>query len=460
MTQPPVATQKGPQRVRKTIPLSAADLFDGKISDRAVAALGCPPGRKDALFFDTDLKGFGVRVTGKGAKLFLLQYTLGGVRRRLPLGEFPAMTAAKARSAAEVARGVVKGGGDPWGARKAAELAAREREAALRAKAAEQVFTFKRLLDAWKEKGLAHRRARYADDAFKRLTAYFATWTERPASSITRTEAMQAIDRLETERGTISARRALAYTRACYGWAVKRNLLDENPFRGLAAPGRENPRDRVLTDIEIGEVWRASEELTPVYTAFVRILLLTLQRREEVAGMRWGEISPDLKTWLIPAERAKNGRAHVVHLNQATQGILATVPRFKSIDVVFVGRGGGSISGFSHSRAQLDAAIAKERAEAGVAASTMLPWRFHDFRRTGVTALAGMGFAPHVCDRLLNHITGAIQGVAAVYQRAEFLKEREAALNAWAEHVLRCASGAAAQPNVVTLASHGKTRWA
>ena len=78
-------------------------------------------------------------------------------------------------------------------------------------------------------------------------------------------------------------------------------------------------------------------------------------------------------------------------------------------------------------------------------------WRFHDFRRSGVTALAGMGFPPHVCDRLLNHVTGAIQGVAAVYQRAEFMAERKAALDAWATLVIAAAEQCKGTDNVVRL---------
>jgi hypothetical protein len=78
-------------------------------------------------------------------------------------------------------------------------------------------------------------------------------------------------------------------------------------------------------------------------------------------------------------------------------------------------------------------------------------WTLHDFRRAGVTALACMGFAPHVCDRLLNHVTGSINGVAAVYQRAEFLTERKAALDAWAAHVMSAAEERAEAGNVVSL---------
>jgi integrase len=97
--------------------------------------------------------------------------------------------------------------------------------------------------------------------------------------------------------------------------------------------------------------------------------------------------------------------------------------------LVFQHVAGGPLTGFSALKRRLDAATKVSR------------WRLHDFRRTGVTALARMGFPPHVADKLLNHVQGTISGVAAVYQRHDFAAERKAALEAWAAHVLRCAEG-------------------
>jgi integrase len=176
--------------------------------------------------------------------------------------------------------------------------------------------------------------------------------------------------------------------------------------------------------------------------------MLTLARREEVAGMRWAELSAD--AWTLQAERSKNGTAHVAHLAGPTREIIGAQPRVAGCPFVFPGDGlRGPISGYSYIKRKLDAAIATARAEAGL--DPMPAWIFHDLRRSGVTALAGMGFAPHVCDRLLNHLTGSIQGVAAVYQRAEFLAERRAALDAWAAYVVAAADGKAVPANVVTL---------
>jgi integrase len=165
-----------------------------------------------------------------------------------------------------------------------------------------------------------------------------------------------------------------------------------------------------------------------VYGGFARLLLLTLARRDEIARKTWGETASDLSSWRLPAERSKNGKAHIVHLSEPARDILGRLSRGAPEQLVFATSAGKPLSVFSY--------IARELSKHAVVEG----WRLHDFRRTGVTALAGMGFSPAVCDRLLNHVQGTIRGVAAIYQRHEFLKEREAALNAWAAHVLRCAA--------------------
>jgi integrase len=181
-----------------------------------------------------------------------------------------------------------------------------------------------------------------------------------------------------------------------------------------------------------------------------------------VAALRWSELSADLATWTLPGARAKNGKAHVVHLAEPARIILQGVKRVAGQDLVFSVTGTTPPSGFSKAKVALDAAMTREATEAaGDALAVAQPakrgrrravnpaetapepvpgWRFHDFRRTAVTWLAGAGFPPHVADKLLNHVTGSIQGVAAIYQRGEFLAERKAALEAWAAHVVACGS--------------------
>jgi integrase len=237
----------------------------------------------------------------------------------------------------------------------------------------------------------------------------------------------------------------MAYGRACYGWAEKRGRVPANPFEGLPIAASATERDRVLSDSELHEAWHAAGALPYPFGPFYQLAILTMQRREEVAGMRWPELNADLTLWTVPAERMKNGRPHDVHLPESAREILRSLPRQAGSDFVFTTTGKTPISGYSKAKAQLDAAIAKARAEAareaGKAPAPLVPWRLHDMRRTGVSRLAAMGFDSIVADKLLAHKPAKLKGVASVYQRHDFAAERRSALEAWAAHVTGVPSG-------------------
>ena len=149
---------------------------------------------------------------------------------------------------------------------------------------------------------------------------------------------------------------------------------------------------------------------------------MTAQRRDEVAGMRWSEINLDKAEWNIPGERTKNGKAHTVHLSNEAISLIAALPRFAKLegsvsDLVFTTTGRSPVSGFSKAKAQIDKL------------STVSDWRLHDIRRTVVTHMSQLGIAHHVADAILNHKSGVISGVAAVYQRNQFLNERRDAMS-------------------------------
>jgi integrase len=220
-----------------------------------------------------------------------------------------------------------------------------------------------------------------------------------------------------------TARLTGAYGRACYGWAIGKDLLDQNPFAGIKLDAVAS-RERVLSDQELVAVWRATAR-PGVYNAIVRMLILTGQRREEVAGMTWDEISADLSTWTIPATRAKNGVAHIVPLSPQAQAILESAHRAAKAnepELIFPGRA-GAFNGFSKAKITLDE-------DSGVA-----DWRLHDLRRTMATGLQKLGVRLEVTEAVLNHLSGSRAGIVGIYQRHEWAKEKSAALNAWDEHV-------------------------
>ena len=448
-----------------------------KLTDRFIAAFRPEGTAKDRLAFDTECRGLGLRATAAGNKVFLVQWTDAATGRKVrePLGAWGSITVEQARAAARARLGRVAQGINPAAERAAAKAADEARRAVETAAKEEARFTLDALITDWVRLHLAGKRARYAAEAQRALRAAFRAQLDRPAASLTHAAVTAVLDALAGAGKAAMAGRTMAYGRACYGWALKRRRLSVNPFAGLPAIKGGNPtRDRVLTDAEIGAVWRAAGTLGDPFGPIVQLLVLTAQRRDEVASLRWSELSPDLATWTLPATRAKNGKAHVVHLAEPARAILAGVPRFAGQDLVFSTTGTTAPSGFSKAKSMLDTAIAKEaaamqrpaelgrRRAAEMVAEPLQGWRLHDFRRTAVTWLAGAGFPPHIADRLLNHVTGSIQGVAAIYQRGEFLAERKAALEAWGAHVLRCAEGNAVAPagNVAVLAEKRAQRRA
>jgi integrase len=423
-----------------------------KLTDRFLAALKVEDGRKDRLVFDTACSGLGVRLTAKGTRTFIAQWTDPATRRKVrePIGVWGNLTIDQAREAVRVRLGAVAKGIDP----KAERL--RKRAEAERERA-ETALTFDALIEEWKALHLAHRRPRYATEAERAIRRGMPGLLKRPAARISRADAVNALDQIVNAGKAVTAGRTMAYARACFAWGKRRGKAPENPFAELPISAAATERERVLSDAEIAEVWVGADALGYPFGPFYKLLILTLQRREEVAGMRWTEIAPDLTEWRIPSARMKAGKPHVVHLSEAAQAVLRSIPRIDGCDLVLTTtacrasapgapptgkrrREPTPISGFSQGKRYLDAAIAKVRAKAaeqlGEKFEPITAWRVHDLRRTGVTTLAALGFDSIVVDKLLAHQPGKLRGVAGVYQRHDFARERAAALDAWAAHVL------------------------
>jgi len=432
-----------------------------KFTDRFIGSLKVENGRKDRLVFDSVCPGLGVRVTTRGTRAFLAQWTDPATHRKIrePLGVWGNLTVDQAREAVRARLGAVAKGIDPRAER------VQRREAAERERA-EAALTFDTLINEWQTLHLAHRRPRYAAEATAAIRRGLPHLLRRPATRISRNEAVNTLDQIAKAGKAITAGRTMAYARACFAWGKRRGKGSENPFAELPISAGATERERVLSDAEIHEVWAATDLLPYPFGPFYKLAILTLQRRDEVAGMRWSEIAPDVTRWTIPGSRMKKGKAHDVHLSDAARSVLHLIPRIEGCDLVFTTTAGRlftadeprgkrkreprPISGFSQGKRYLDAAMAEVRkgaaAKDGRKSKRMIGWRLHDLRRTGVTTLASLGFDSIVVDKLLAHQPGRLRGVAAVYQRHDFARERAAALDAWAAHV----TGTEAE-NVVSL---------
>jgi integrase len=420
-----------------------------KLTDPVLASLEVKPGSKDRLVFDAGCPGLGVRVTAKGSRVFLLQWTDPATKRKVRevLGVWGSITLAQARNAARVRLGQIAKGIDPRAERH------RQRAEAERARA-EAALTLGNLLEDWQALHLVNRRPRYRDEAVDAIKRAFVNFLAKPAAHLTRADVVKVLDGLAKAGKTATVGRTLAYARAAYRWAEKRGMVPANPFQGVPVATVTSSRDRVLSDAELAKVWSAAGTMGFPWGPFFQLALLTLQRRDEVAGMRWSELSPDLSRWVIPSERMKAGKAHEVHLSEPARVVLRSLPRIEGRDLVFTTTGRTPVSGYSKAKRALDAAILKAQTQGrhGMREKPQVdPWVLHDFRRTGVSKMAQLGFDSIVVDRLLAHQPAKLLGVASVYQRHAFAEERARALDAWAAFVV----GDSNAPNVVRLGRAG-----
>jgi integrase len=274
-------------------------------------------------------------------------------------------------------------------------------------------------------------------------------WRSRPVASISRRDVIDLIDGIVERGAGVQANRTLTRLRALFDWAIDKERLAILPADRMKQPTQERARDRVLSDDELRWLWQACDVVGSPFGPLVRLLVLTAQRRDEVASMTWSEISLDRRVWIIPRHKAKNDCEHEVQLSDFAVielRRLRSLPRIGD-GLVFTTTGDTPVSGFSKSKRRIDhAMMTAKRAELGAAASVIAPWTLHDLRRTATTGMAGLKVPPHIADKVLNHTGGTISGVAAIYNRFAYLEERREALQAWGSCITKLVAPAGSVP--------------
>jgi integrase len=406
-----------------------------------------PPASGRLEYFDASFPGLALRITANGGKSWCTFYRFNGRLRRFTIGTYPAIKPSQARREASAALDRVRAGFDP-AAEKRMRRDARPPEG----------DTFGAVVDDYLDR---HGRKNLAPATYKEAKRVLqsrdlAAWRDRPIADISRRDMVDAIDRIEARGACVQANRTLARLRAFFNWAVQKDRVATSPAAGVKPPTKETTRDRALTGDEMRWLWTACDEIDWPFGPLVKLLLLTAQRRDEVAGIEWPEFALDKRTWTIPRERAKNKRTHEVHLSDAAGTVLRSLPRVDK-RLVFTTTGKTAVSGFSRAKRRLDAEMIKAKRRElllpeanGKPVPVEIPeWNLHDLRRTAATGMAQLKFPPHVVDKVLNHVSGTIRGVAAVYNRLEYLEERRAAREAGGRYVGNLVSPAPA--NVVEL---------
>jgi integrase len=425
-----------------------------KLTDAAVQKLKAPEGGR-IEYFDAGYPGFGLRVSAgkaegnvepKTRKTWILMYRFGGAQRRLTFGTYPALSLADARKKASAATSLLSEGKDPG-----VLLAEKKAEAARPPDTIENVSAefMKRHMEGKK------RAQGYIDGTQQNFDNHvLPRWGKRDIKSITRRDVIELLDDImdngtvspgkdgkkkHRSGGPIAANRVLAAVRLLFNWALKRGIIDSTPAALVDRPGEETSRERTLDGVEIAAVWNAARDMGPPVGDFFRVVLLTGQRREEVASMRWADVDLESAVWVIPKEKAKGKRAHVVPLAPAIVDILNGLPK-KSITLpkggtapspwVFTVTGEHSISGFSKAKQRIDNKIADARTEAG--GEPIEHWTTHDLRRTAATEMGRLGVSRFLIGKVLSHADRTVTGV---YDRFQYLEEKRRALNLWAQYV-------------------------
>lgn len=348
------------------------------LTARSIEMLKAGDARKEIP--DGLLPGLYLVLQTSGQRSWAVRYRgHGGRTVKHTLGRYPALDLTAARDLARAALRAVAEGRDPGQEKKQAR--------------AHQADDIESVIDRFVERHCRRvNRPRTAQETERLLRQHvLPRWRGRRLHDITRRDVLDVLDRVVDGGAPIAANRVFSATRKLFNWAVARDIIPSSPCAGVKPPSAERSRDRVLSDEELRSVWRAAEQVGGPFGNMVKLLMLTGQRRDEVAQMQWSEIDLSARLWTLPRERVKSDQAHEVPLSEAAVAILAAVPQVDQSPYVLTTNGRAPSSGYSKGKRRLDALLPPE----------MPDWRLHDLRRTAATGMARLGVALPVIEKCL-----------------------------------------------------------
>jgi integrase len=264
------------------------------------------------------------------------------------------------------------------------------------------------------------------DQIERHLLAHAKPLHSSELHEVTRRTVAELLAKVEQGSGPVSRNRVRSSLSAFYAWCIREGLTETNPVAGTGKAEEGGARERVLTPKEIAKIWTTLVAGQHVhFIDIVRLLLLTGQRREEIAGLMWSEVDFERKLIVLPAARTKNNRVHIIPLSPPTLAILRT--NFHENITLGKGNDGRVFRSFrwNEEKARFDAAL-----------NFTQHWTIHDIRRSVATHLADkLGVLPHVVEAVLNHVSGHKAGVAGTYNRAKYEAEMRDALTRWADWI-------------------------
>jgi integrase len=380
-------------------------------TDRNTARLELPAGSNDCVWWDDDIAGFGIRLRAGGTRNWIYRYRNGSKQRSLILGSATSVPLSVARKNASTLEARVRLGEDPALDRQNAKIEADN--------------TFGVLAAQYLEARKPNWRANTYRDNERYLIKYSKPLHRVPIAAISQRNVANLLNSVAKDAGNVAANRLRSAVAAFFGWVIGEGIrLPEGNVASYTNKREEKSRERVLTDAELRAIWTNCSDSD--FGAIVRLLILTGQRRSEIGSLRWDEVHED--RLVLAASRVKNKRSHTVPLSDEAQTIFSQFRR-DGRQYVFGPRDGG-FGDWSKSKIALDARCAK-----------VGEWTLHDIRRSVATRMAELGVQPHIIEAVLNHVSGHKGGVAGIYNRATYDKEKREALNLWAEHVTALVEG-------------------
>jgi integrase len=365
--------------------------------------------------FDARCPGLSVRIQRAGKPAFVVWYTAGGKRKRVTLGAVAGIDLDQARRQATDIVNAVRDGRDPGQERKHARTAAA------------RAFTVRALIGAYlREHAERHQRPRTLIETRRALEYHWLPLHDLPAADVPRREVSARLIELARSTGTVGANRARANLSACFMWGIKAGLVDSNPVVGTVK-GEEQTRERALTPAELRAVWQATDDGS-AYSAIVRLLVLTGQRRAEIGGLVWPELNRSGALIVLPGTRTKNGRPHEVPLSRQALRMVCEFPELPGRPYIFGRDGRAPFAGWARGKARLDARVTEQQG------APLVPWTVHDLRRSFATSAAEHELIePHIIEAILNHASGHKNGVAGIYNRAAYREPKRVGLQRWAD---------------------------
>jgi len=388
-----------------------------RLTDRRIRAL---TGNGKTQKVIADGLGLSVRVSPTGKINFQYRYRFRGVPRRLPLGTYPLTSLAEARNRHNDARKLLLDQGlDPLEVRR---LAAQEERAAWRVEELAKDFLARKI-------AREHRQPQYAEYLLNRNIV--PDIGRRKVKDVTTREVMTALERIADRGARVLANRTASLTKQMFAYAVQKGLRPDNPclvITKASVGGRERPRTRYLSYSEVWRLWKGldASSIAPSMKLAAKLLLVTGQRRGELMLAQWADIDLDRGAWFIPAERSKNGLAHTVPLSMLAVDLLGRLEAASgTYKYLFPS------PAFRPER-PLDIRVLNKALRHVTKRLGLKQCSPHVLRHTFTTLASGLGIAPHVIEKILNHSLG---GVLAVYNHHEFMPERKAGLQAWANRL-------------------------